>query len=291
MTRSIRAAAALMAAACSLAGAGAAQAKTLDVAILGDSYAAGVGGGTYDGTPCRRSPNTWGQVYADAVRAKGTTVNVVNAACGGAVVTDLDAQMAAVTPQTDLVLLQIGGNDAKFADIVAWCFMPLVAGPNNCKNAIEVGESKFATVWGTTIQRLRTLRTKLRRGAKVVLMTYPYLATTSGYLLRTTFASFDSGAAMRRWGDGLDRRLRDAAAAVSSEAGYDYARLVSNKAAFAGHEPEQNPWAENPNRWIHEFTNLPASVDYYHPTAQGYQEIAQVAVAAGGAAGDYGVAQ
>ena len=82
MTRSLRALGVLLAAACSLAGgATAAEARTLNVVLLGDSYASGVGAGDYS-ADCGRSPGAWGEVFGQLARAKGLTVNVTNAACG-----------------------------------------------------------------------------------------------------------------------------------------------------------------------------------------------------------------
>lgn len=298
MTRSLRATTALLAAACSLAGATAAHAKTLDVTLLGDSYSAGVGGGNTSGSPCYRSPNTWGQVYGALARTKGHTVNVTNLACGGATVADDDMpekslgfQISQVPAGTDLVLLTIGGNDAGFGNMVPWCFTPVVAGPNNCRIALENGQAEMPAVQANLATKLAELRTRLHSGAKVVLLTYPYLAIPSGYLLKTWFASYDSGAGVRAWGDRLDEAVGQATAAVNTQARPDFASVVSPKARFAGHEPDQNPWVQNPDRWILEWTDLPELGDIYHPSVLGYQEMAQAVFAAAGPGGDFGTAQ
>ncbi|MBJ7473011.1 MAG: hypothetical protein JHD16_17025, partial [Solirubrobacteraceae bacterium] len=275
MTRSLRAITALMAAACSLAGAAAAEAKTLDVALLGDSYSAGVGGGNSSGAPCYRSPNTWGQKYGELARAEGHTVNVTNLACGGAEVLgtggtpekSLAFQISQVPANTDLVLMTIGGNDAGFGNMVPWCFTPVLAGPNNCRIALENGTDEMPTVQANLAAQLEDLGEQLHADAKVVILTYPYLALPSGYLLKTLFASYDSGAGVRAWGDDLDAHVTAAAAqatiAVERE---NFATVVSTKARFAGHEPDQNPWVQNPDRWILEWTQLPEFVDFYHPS-------------------------
>lgn len=286
-----------MAAACSLAGASAADAKTLNVTLLGDSYSAGVGGGNTTGSPCYRSPNTWGQVYGALARTKGLTVNVTNLACGGAEVLGdtpeegLDQQIPMVPTNTDLVLLTIGGNDAGFGDMVPWCFTAVLAGPNNCRIALENGRAEIPTVEATLTARLRELRGHLQPHAKVVMLTYPYLATPSGYLLETWFASYDSGAGVRQWGDLLDQATVRAAAAASPWWRPNFARVVSTKSRFAGHEPDQNPWATNPNTWILEFSDLPEIVDFYHPSATGYEEMGKATFEQAGPGGDFGVAR
>jgi lysophospholipase L1-like esterase len=297
LIRSLRAAAALTAAVCSLAGASAAEAKTLNVTLLGDSYSAGVGGGDSSGSPCYRSPNTWGQVYGELARAKGLTVNVTNLACGGAeVVGDtadegLDKQILTVPANTDLVLLTIGGNDAGFGNMVPWCFTAVLAGPDVCRIAMENARAAIPTVEATLTARLRELRDRLQPHAKVVLLTYPYLATPAPYLLKTLVSSYESGTVVRQWGDLLDQATVRAAAAASPWWRPNFARVISTKARFASHEPDQNPWATNSKTWILEFRNLPEIVDFYHPSATGYREMAKATIEQAGPGGDFGTAR
>jgi lysophospholipase L1-like esterase len=297
LIRSLRAVAALLAAACSLAGASAAHAKTLDVTLLGDSYSAGVGGGDSTGSPCYRSPNTWGEAYGVLARATGLTVNVTNLACGGAEILGdtpdegLDKQIPTVPTNTDLVLLTIGGNDAGFGNMVPWCFTAILAGPNNCRIALENGKKQIPTVEANLTARLRELRARLPLHAKVVLLTYPYLAMPSGYLLTYSTTSYDSGAVVREWGDLLDDATVRAADAASPWWRPNFARVVSTKARFADHEPDQNPWATNPDTWILEFRELPEIVDFYHPSATGYEEMAEEVFAQAGPGGDFGAAR
>lgn len=102
------------------------------VVVMGDSYSAGEGAGSYHPdtdtatNPCHRSDLTYG---ADLFERR-TII-----ACSGAVTSDLaDQQYPTVQPQlsqlmalddpADLVLLTLGGNDAGFSDVIKVCALP-----------------------------------------------------------------------------------------------------------------------------------------------------------------------
>src|SRR4051794_37634277 len=78
-----------------LAGAPAAQAagtRTVNVAAIGDSYAAGTGAGDYlAGTEgkCWRSPHSASSNLVAELRAAGVRVNFADVACSGASISDL----------------------------------------------------------------------------------------------------------------------------------------------------------------------------------------------------------
>ena len=64
----------------------------LDVTLIGDSYSAGNGAGNYEGPlKCYRSPDNWGEQYADTLRDR-FTVKVVNRACSGATIDDVETK-------------------------------------------------------------------------------------------------------------------------------------------------------------------------------------------------------
>lgn len=290
MSRSLRSLGALLVATGALAtGATAAQSKTLDVVLLGDSYASGVGAGNYS-QDCGRSPGAWGEVFGQLARAKGLTVNVTNAACGGSTTAELDSQIPAVTTDTDLVLMMTGGNDTDVSDAAPWCFLPLIAGPNSCKSHLEVSISKAPAVEPSLLDRLRVLRSRMRPDAKIVFAGYPNFALGS-YTLKTWFASYDSGLAINRLSDSLDAAAQGAISTVNAEAGRQFVTYVSTKAWFAGHEIDADPWRENPVSWIHELSDISTLSEPFHPTAEGHRQIAAAVMASAGPAGDFGVAQ
>ncbi len=291
MNTNFRAAAgALVCAAAFGLGAQGAQAKTLDIVIAGDSYSSGVGGGGYT-TECIRSPNAFGQQYAQRVRATGVTVNVKNVACGGAVVANLDEQIKSVTPETDLVVMTIGGNDVGFANIVVSCFLPAVSDPARCKDTVDNAKAKVGGVQSAALKRLDALKARARPGIKVVVASYPYLANPGNYILRGLFNSYNAGAAARQIGDLGDQAVTGAAAQANAAAGYDLVTFAPSKDLFLGHEPNQDPYKENPNRWVHEVTGLLGPVDFYHPNPKGHAALAEAVWRVAGPDHTFGVAQ
>jgi hypothetical protein len=116
------------------------------VAILGDSFSSGEGAGDYTRDTdvptnrCHRSPRTYGADFFPHRKI---------IACSGAVVENLYApqwngddegrkaittppqlaQLGSVAGQTTMVLMSMGGNDIRFADIVAGCALPLDCQP------------------------------------------------------------------------------------------------------------------------------------------------------------------
>ncbi len=293
MNRTFRATAALLACGGAFAGGAApASAANLDIVIAGDSYSSGNGAGGYTDTSCYRSKNVWGQRYASSLRAQGFTTTVKNVACSGGVVKDLDAQINAVTPETDLVALTIGGNDIGFTKIVVNCFAPVAADPVRCRDSITKGKAGVLAVRAGALQRLDALKAKLRPGAKVIVLSYPYLANTSNYILRGFFTAYNAGKAVRELGDLGDQAIIDATNDANSAAGYELVKFIPTKDLFVGHEPHQDPYKENSASWIWEFTGWFAPLDIYHPKPAG-QAAMSLAVqrAAGSATPDFGLAQ
>lgn len=291
MHRKLLALAAALGCAAALGGVSTAQAKTLDLLIAGDSYSSGVGAGNYRGGACLQSDGAYGFKYADLLRAKGLTVNVRNVACGGATVPNLDTQLRSVTPDTDLVVMTIGGNDVGFANIVVQCFTPLISDPARCQQAVNDGKRKIPSVQASALQRLEMLKARARPGVKVAVVSYPYLANPGNYVLRGLFNSVNAGKIARELGDMGDQAVINAGQQANASAGYDIVSFVPTKDLFIGHEPDQDPFRENPNRWVHEFTGLLGPVDFYHPTPRGYQAMAEALIRAGGPTGDFGAAQ
>jgi lysophospholipase L1-like esterase len=127
---------ALLAGALVLTAASAAQAatpRTVNVASIGDSYAAGTGAGDYQaGTEgqCWRSANSASSDVVAKLRSRGARVNFADVACSGASISDLGqpykgepAQLDALTPHTDVVILTIGANDISFASYGGLCIV------------------------------------------------------------------------------------------------------------------------------------------------------------------------
>jgi len=173
----------------------------LDYVALGDSYASGYGLDSYGVTVgCARSDDNYPHQIAAALGLDLTDVT-----CSGATTAHIldtaqttddgishPPQLSALSADTDIVTVTIGGNDLGFASIAATCAAMGDAGPTvmtfldaspllNCKSyfAPDGGTDLLATLVDTTVES--ALRATLQAiqtaapNAKVFLVAYPAL--------------------------------------------------------------------------------------------------------------------
>jgi lysophospholipase L1-like esterase len=162
---------------------------------LGDSYTAG---GLVPLTPgaqppgCLRSAKAYPVLVAQALHAKLTDVACTNA--GVAMMTSAQktylgtnpAQLAALTPATQLVLLTLGGDDTGFLNVLQECMKVSVKSPSGspCQAHYTTGGTDQLAVTvaneGPKIaQVLTAIRARAPR-ARVVVVGYPDLFPQSG---------------------------------------------------------------------------------------------------------------
>ncbi|GAA4542737.1 SGNH/GDSL hydrolase family protein [Pseudonocardia xishanensis] len=211
----------------------------VDYVALGDSYAAGVGAGTGE---CGRTAASYPALRAASVRS------FTFVACAGATTAGvLSDQVRAVSRETDLVTITVGGNDTGFTPVLARC----ATAPTDeaCDQAVRTGErvaryvlpsALAAVVWAVRAQAPR---------ARVVVLGYPRLfgEGSSCPLNPARRARLDAGADV----------LNDRIAASVQRWG---AEFVDVRPAFAGHGLcAADPWIVGPG-----------SPGAFHPTATGY---------------------
>ncbi|MEV5299624.1 SGNH/GDSL hydrolase family protein [Amycolatopsis methanolica] len=225
---------------------GVANAATLDYVALGDSYSSGVGAGSYlDSSSCKRSSNAYPVLYAGR-----TSASLNFQACSGAKTSDvLNNQVSALSDETDLVTISVGGNDAGFAGVMQDC---ILGGDSGCKTAIDNAK---AFVNGTLPGLLEKTYGEIRSRAPeatVIVLGYPHFYKIGGScsvgLSDTSRGYINSGA------DALDSVIQKEA----SEAGFAFADV---RPAFTGHEICSG------SAWLHSVT-YPID-ESYHPTATG----------------------
>src|SRR5688572_14889483 len=107
------------AAAAVIALANPASAAAVNYVALGDSYASGLGTGSYDGASgsCKRGPLAYPALWAAAT----APASFKSVACSGAKTGDVINQSATLASSTNLVTVQVGGNDAGFTDVITTC--------------------------------------------------------------------------------------------------------------------------------------------------------------------------
>jgi hypothetical protein len=190
----------------------------------------------------------------------------------------LEPQWDAVSAETDLVLLTIGGNDVRFADVVQQCFLIGVRDPGDCREVVGEGQARVDAVGDRLADFLRRLKERMRPGARIVLVTYPYLERDPELRLHGGFVFrdvFPTGREVRRLGDLGDAAQRSAVEAVNAEPGARVELIDDVKPAFAGHEPDGRICCEADDGWLHEF-NTPVPVEWYHPNPTGHAELASL---------------
>lgn len=229
---------------------------------LGDSYSSGTGTRSYleDGTECLRSASAFPSLLA---AANGYDLDL--RACSGSVVADVRAnQVGALGPDTDLVTLTIGGNDADFTGVITECALPAWA--SDCDTAIDGAQ---AFVAATLPARLSGLYAEIRAAApaaEVVVAGYPRLFMGEDCDV-LTFFSPEEQARLNTTADQLNARTAAAAAA----AGFSF---VDPTDAFTGHAVCDEP------EWLNGLSN--PVVESYHPNvaghAQGYAPLVGAAV-------------
>jgi lysophospholipase L1-like esterase len=155
-----------------------ANAAAVDYVALGDSYASGTGAPPYSDQNCTRSTRGYPVLWANA-HAPSSFVNV---SCGGAVTGDvLNSQVNSVNANTDLVTLQIGGNDVNFANTILSCGG--FSSDNTCINAINSGLNLARTTLpGKLDQTYASVRSH-GPNARVVVVGYVKLVEPNGNCL------------------------------------------------------------------------------------------------------------
>ncbi|MEV7186287.1 SGNH/GDSL hydrolase family protein [Kitasatospora sp. NPDC093102] len=265
---------------------------------LGDSYAAGAGVPGQSAGLCLRSDRNYGHLVAAALKA-GTYTDVTCSAAKIKAMTQPqydafirvnDPQLDAVTADTDLVTLGIGGNDLAASDLglgelVATCIAGAVVNPfgTPCKDVYHHGYWDWSTMswqYGTDdlAERIRTtiapqLADTLKRihakapGARVLLVGYPSVLPADGSkcVLRQPVTPGDV--------EYMHSVLDKLNAALKSTAAANGATYVDTATPTVGHDVCSD------DRWIE--GALPGSPAVpFHPNATGERAMAQAVLAA-----------
>ncbi|HZO35732.1 MAG TPA: SGNH/GDSL hydrolase family protein [Solirubrobacteraceae bacterium] len=218
---------------------------------LGDSYSSGLGTGAYTDAACGRSSLAFPAVVA---RERPGT-QLAFAACSGARTTDVLArQLAALRPDTTIVTITVGGNDAGFADVLRECAKP--SWLSDCAGRVRAAQ---AFIRDTLPGRLDALYARIRLLAPQALgvaVGYPRLFSGRDCNLLTWFSA-DDRARLNTTAELLASTIRGRARAR----GLAFADPIP---AFTGHAVcDRDPWLNGLS------TPLTES---YHPNAAGQRQ-------------------
>jgi lysophospholipase L1-like esterase len=233
---------------------------------LGDSIAAGQGGGaSMDG--CERTGGSYG-AQLDAT----PKFNMLrNSACTGATIADVtDTQLSRLNRGTTLVTLTVGANDLGLDQVYAACAMAAAGGdPTGCLVAIQ---GAIATAPGL-VGPLAGLVTEIHErapNATIVVTGYPHLLESPPPLEQ--FATLAALVSAVNSASGVLNGAIQAAVGMAAASGVDvrYADVVD---AFAGHGVQLVPGVPSDPWFGLDPVGDPSG--YLHPTSEGYAAYAQ----------------
>lgn len=226
-----------------------AQAATGKYVALGDSYSSGLGAGNYGSSgACKRSSGAYPQLWANAVAPSAFTF----AACSGARTGDvLSGQISAVTSDTALVTISIGGNDAGFADVMITCN---TSSDSTCVSRNNDAQNYARNTLPALLDGVYNAIRSRAPSARVIVVGYPHMYKLGGSCI--VGLSDTKRAAINTSADVLAQVTSGRAAA----AGFTF---MDGRSAFSGHEI----CATRPY-WLHS-VSLTAIDESYHPTATG----------------------
>jgi lysophospholipase L1-like esterase len=290
--------------------------KKYNVAILGDSYSAGNGAGMYyHHEKSYRSHRNWGNLYTNWLRSNGVDAVSHNLAYSGNETEQVLSLLKTnhfidknngitireIFPENiNLVLMTIGGNDARFDSIVRNCLVSVLSGYKVCEDSIDYAQGLLnsKTLKDQTHAIFRELQKKLSKDAKVVLLGYPLLALKDSTEITKCIQYKSNGRQC------LKSKTYPAATEVRAlglrAVEYQHelvdewnaqnnlkVEFVSTHEYFAGHEPIGGVFSKNPKRWINGIletegvfedgkTHATFSTDlntFYHPNVTGHQKM------------------
>lgn len=191
----------------------------------------------------------------------------------------IPAQVDALNPDVDLVFFTVGGNDAKFPDVMRECLvMHAVSG---CEQALAEGErferEEFA---GQLARVFDEIHARTEGNAKVVYLGYPRVELHEDAVL----TSIDDGQVRRleigtrlgflmEAGEAAQHAAVDAANARYGDGFVTFLDDLDD--LFRGHEPDARPTVMNPDRWIAEAFETTVIDEWYHFLPAGHEAIAR----------------
>jgi len=232
---------------------------------LGDSYSSGTGTGSNWTEPtsvaasCHRTKQSYPYLLASA--HPGWTF--INATCHGAVTSDvLNSQIPSqVSPNIKWVTYSIGGNDAKFRDVIEACVLK-----DEISCLIEVNNAE-RIMTSELPHRLNTVNSAIKTkapNAKVIVFDYPRLFMEQSCSIFSTLTVSEQKAL-----NGASETLRREISAATARAGSNFVF----KDVIPGFEPHQicEGGSGSSTEWINGLS-YPIE-ESYHPKSAGHSNV------------------
>ncbi len=196
---------------------------------------------------------------------------------------NLRPQADFVTPDTDLVVLTMGGNDAGFSTIVQGCFVSITRTADACRSAVDTARGLIPTIRQGLIDDVAALRAHgLRPDARILQLGYPWLQVDNGFVLPDPAAPltpYRAGEEVRRLITDATTQLATVPAAVNADHPGQMSFVDGVTRAFSGHEPDAR--TTNPQTWLNEAFSGADTNLWYHPNDAGHAAYAALLLARG----------
>ncbi|CAM5522232.1 SGNH/GDSL hydrolase family protein [Streptomyces aurantiogriseus] len=247
---------------------------------LGDSYASGAGLAGVKDEECDRTTGSYAGLIAGTDAVKGLNRAFKDVTCSGATTRSIwnhqgtkPPQANALTANTKLVTLTLGGNDVGFTEILAKCWSVAASDPDGspCKESYRPGGKDVLGERINTMEgRIREVLKDVRRrspDAKVIVVGYPALFPDNG--VRCPEVPFAQGdfAFLRDMTKKVNRALERQA--VAGGVGMSFADTYTPTVGHDMCQPRERRWFES----LTPAANTLAA----HPNASGQFAMAVVA--------------
>jgi lysophospholipase L1-like esterase len=240
---------------------------------MGDSYVSGPGIAPADreSGACLRSRADYPALLARKLDIKKFT----DVSCGGAITDHLvesftgqsglvDAQLDAVSEETRLITVGIGGNDGNlYEGLFNSCVFPKIRSASGCRYfATEQAPKILDTTRSKIVSALEAIATKAPN-AKIILVGYLRILPDSG-----ACPGLDIGSTDVEHGSAVLREIDATQRAAAKEAGVTY---VSLRDLSEGHDA-----CAGSDAWVNGLTSTAKDGLYLHPKSAGMKAVAEL---------------
>jgi hypothetical protein len=269
------------------ASAAQASGPTFPILVMGDSYSAGNGAGSYTKpSGCYRSSKDYAALYVDALTHPpyNQTATLTNVACSGDTTNGFFAtenhqppQINAVNQSYGLILLTTGGDDVDFADIVEQCLVYGLRDGKKCNKYLSSAERLLddGTIEARVKHVLSAIRAKANPLATIALLGYPYLEKDTSFTLPgPDHKPVEIGRRLKALEDNGEAIQQRVVSQLNTQDDTSSFIFVSTKKLFAGHE--LSAAYSNPRRWFVTPYSTVVTSTWYHPNPTGWAEEANL---------------
>lgn len=203
---------------------------------------------------CARSPLSYPPLWA----AEHHPASFRFVACSGATTADVRGnQISALSPDTDLVTITVGGNDVGFGPVLQTC--TFAESDRTCIAAVDAAEAYSRSVLPGRLARTYAEIRGAAPDAQVIVLGYPRLFDLAPSCADPLVPNLVRREKLNEGSDVINTVIQKT---VSQQPGFSFSDVRDR---FASHEVcSADPWINGPS--------VPTFVGRYHPNQTGYRD-------------------